>query len=476
MKSKNISRRSFLSTITAGTAIAATANIIQTVEENASLHIDMKPEKLSRELMIGVFDVDATPPIGSLLTYDRMANSSDLGLRAKGVVLTGVGTPIVLCAIDWIGISNESQEVFKQSLAIAAGTTPERVAVHTVHQHDAPICDFTAERLLKEKNIPTGCFDGSFARVLIRNIQDTISNAVKDLQPVTYIGLGKAPVYKVASNRRIDRVDGKIRTMRGSSCKDPLLRGKPEGLIDPDVSLISFWNRDKPLAVLSFYATHPQSYYRTGIANPDFPGIARYMRQLAVPDALHIHFNGAGGNIAAGKYNDGSHENRLALAQRMADGMEHAWGNTKKYPISAENVKWTTEPLLLPANPATAEIEQKMKTSDNPYLANNMGRLGWYKRTMEGKAIDIGCLTINEAQIFFMPGELFVEYQLAAKAMAPDKFVTMAAYGDYGPFYIGTKKAYREGGYEILSSPVTEDSEMIILNAIQSINDKLKRS
>jgi glycosyltransferase involved in cell wall biosynthesis/gas vesicle protein len=54
------------------------------------------------------------------------------------------------------------------------------------------------------------------------------------------------------------------------------------------VSLISFWNNDKPIAVLSYYASHPQSYYRTGVANPDFPGIARFLRQLAVPDALHI--------------------------------------------------------------------------------------------------------------------------------------------------------------------------------------------
>lgn len=471
MKTKNISRRSFLTTVTVGVAAAATANITQPLE-NTPLHIDMKPEKSSGEFKIGVFDVDATPPAGSQLTYDRMINSSDLGLRAKGVILTGAGAPIVLCAIDWIGISNESQDIFKQSLAMAAGTTPERVAVHTVHQHDAPICDFTAERSLKENNLPTGCFDGSFARILIKNIQEAIIST--ELQLVTDIGLGKAPVYEVASNRRVDMVDGKIRTMRGSSCKDSLLRDKPEGLIDPDVSLISFWNKDKPLAVLSFYATHPQSYYRTGVANPDFPGIARFLRQLAVPDALHVHFNGAGGNIAAGKYNDGSHENRFLLAERMADGMERAWRNTRKYPVSTKNVRWTTEPILLPANPSTAEIEEKMKTNDGPYLANNMGRLGWYKRTLEGKTIDIGCLTVNEAQIFFMPGELFVEYQLAAKAMAPDKFVAMAAYGDYGPFYIGTKDAYREGGYEILSSPVTEDSEIIILNAIQSINDKLK--
>ncbi len=453
-------------------AAVATANGIRPLD-NLYHRIDPGQTNVSGKLKIGLFDVNATPPVGSQLTYDPMINTYDLSLRAKGIVLIGAGAPIVLCAIDWIGISNESQDVFKQSLAEAAGTTPERVAVHTVHQHDAPICDFTAEKLLKEKNLPLGCFDGSFARLLIKNIQGAIINAGKSLQPITAVGLGKAPVHEVASNRRVDLVNGKIGTMRGSSCKDSVLRDKPEGLIDPDVSLISFWNDDQPLAVLSFYATHPQSYYRTGVANPDFPGIARFLRQSAVPEALHVHFNGAGGNIAAGKYNDGSRKNRLLLAERMADGMKRAWENTRKYPVSSKNTRWVTEPLLLPPNPGVVDIEKNMTTGNGPYLANNMGRLGWYKRRMEGKAIDIGCLVLTGARIFFMPGELFVEYQLAAKAMSPDKFVAMAAYGDYGPFYIGTKEAYREGGYEILSSPVTDDSEEVILKAIQALNKKI---
>ena len=101
--------------------------------------------------------------------------------------------------------------------------------------------------------------------------------------------------------------DGKLMAPRWTATKDSALRAQPEGLIDPEVSLVSFWNNDKPLAVLSYYACHPQSYYRTGVANPDFPGIARFFRQLAVPDALHIHFTGAGANVGAGKYNDGSH-------------------------------------------------------------------------------------------------------------------------------------------------------------------------
>ena len=51
--------------------------------------------------------------------------------------------------------------------------------------------------------------------------------------------------------------------------------GRRLDVIDPNVALLSFWNGDQPLAVLSYYACHPQSYYRTGIPSSDFPGIAR---------------------------------------------------------------------------------------------------------------------------------------------------------------------------------------------------------
>lgn len=418
---------------------------------------------------IALFDVDATPPIGSQLTYDPMNNSDNLTLRARGVVLLGDDLPIVLCSIDWIGISNESQDMFKAAMAEAAGTIPNRVALHTVHQHDAPICDFSAEKMLIKKGIDPYCFDGTFARELISRLQESISSSLQNIQQVTAIGLGSADVEKVASNRRVYKENGRIVKMRGSSCNDEHLRSLPEGLIDPEVSLISFWNGEKPLAVLSFYACHPQSYYLTKIANPDFPGIARYMRELAVPDALHIHFNGAGGNIAAGKYNDGSKETRLTLALRLADGMRRAWESSKKIDVTASDLRWNTENLLLPPNEKVKEIESAMAGANSRFLANNMGRLGWYKRRIEGKGIETGCLSLQDARILFMPGELFVEYQLAAKEMAPNNFVAMAAYGDYGPFYIGTEEAYREGGYEIESSPVTAESESIIMTNIERL-------
>ena len=47
--------------------------------------------------------------------------------------------------------------------------------------------------------------------------------------------------------------------------------------------------------------------------------------------------------------------------------------------------------------------------------------------------------------MFNLPGELFVEYRLAAQALRPDRFVAMAAYGEYGPGYIGTEVAFSQG-------------------------------
>jgi hypothetical protein len=429
-------------------------------------------------LRISTFDIDVTPPTGNYLAYDPQINTWDLGLRAKGVVILGSGKPIVICAIDWIGIGNEGMDAFKNALAAAAGTTPHQVTVNVLHQHDAPRFDAGAEQILLEAGIDPMVFnplsfDGTFGRETIRHLTVAVKKSLDHAQPVTHLGLGQAKVEKVASNRNIYGKDGKVRTTRMSSTKDSSLRAEPEGVIDPVLSLVSFWNNDKPVAIISYYACHPQSYYRTGIPNPDFPGIARFYRQLTIPDALHIHFNGAGGNVAAGKYNDGSHENRLILATRLADGMKRAWDATRKQPVTAADVEWVVEPVSLPPAKFLYKIQEELSKSNELLLKNNgnASKMAWLKRCEAGKQIDAFCLKIKNARILYMPGELFVEYQLAAKAERPDLFVAMAAYGDYGPGYIGTAKAYEKGGYEVSerASNVAPEVEGVLMKAIKHL-------
>jgi len=429
----------------------------------------------SASLQIATFDIDVTPPIGSWMAYDPVTNTWDKSLRARGILLVGAGQPIVLCAVDWIGIANEGQDVFHNALATAAGTTPDRVAVHTLHQHDAPECDFAAERILKDAQLDLRQYDGRFQRQAISNLAVAVRESLRRVQPVTDLGLGSARVEQVASNRRIPGPDGKIRATRYTSSKDPALRAEPEVTIDPIVSLVSFWNGDKPIAVLSYYATHPQSYYRTGIPNPDFPGLARFLRQLAVPAALHIHFNGAGGNIGAGKYNDGSPENRLLLAQRLADGMRRAWEDTKREPIAATNVTWSIEPISLPPGKHLEAVEKQLADKLPTFTATGgPSRLAWLRRCRAGHQINLACLGIGRARILHLPGEPFVEYQLAAKAARPDLFVAVAGYGDYAPWYIGTAIAYEQGGYETSTnaSNVGPGAEKVLAGAIQRLLGK----
>jgi len=424
-------------------------------------------------LRLAVFDVDVTPPLGSMMAYDLVKGQGELGLRGCGVILLGAGAPIVLCAMDWIGISNEGHDVFQQQLAEAAGTTPQRVAVHTVHQHDAPECDFATERLLREHGLPLGPHEGTFARATLERLAAAVRAALKDSKPVTHLGLGQAQVREVASNRRILGPDGKVRATRWTATPDPALRAEPEGTIDPMVSLISFWNGEQPLAVLSYYACHPQSYYRTGIANPDFPGIARFLRQQQVPDALHIHFNGAGGNLGAGKYNDGSHINRWLLAQRLADGMKRAWEATEKSPLAPQDVGWKVVPVALPpgAGLKEADLEATLRGSDKTLQPGAATQLVWLRRCQAGRRVELSCLRLGRARVLHMAGELFVEYQLAAKQMRRDLFVTMAAYGDYGSGYIGTASAYEQGGYETgpRASNVAPGAEAVLMDGLREL-------
>ncbi len=429
---------------------------------------------------ISNFLADVTPPLGSPLCYGgRMAAVSVQDpLSARGIVLTPEGQdPIVLCAVDWIGIGNEGSTFYRKALADAVGTTVDRVAVHALHQHDAPGCDFTTDNLLAEHGISGLLFNADFAREAIHKTALAAKESLEAMELVTHVGVGGAEVAKVASNRRLVGPNGKVAHMRFTACADPELRAWPEGTIDPIVNVVSFWSEERPIAVLSYYATHPQSYYGQGNISADYVGMARSIRAGAIPGASLIHFTGAGGNIGAGKYNDGSPENRPILAGRLADGMRRAWEDTKKTTIGSEDVEWKTLEVALPLREEVVDSE-KRRTLNDPnadpgHRAGAASDLAFRDRTRAGEATFLSCLGVGPIQILHMPGELFVEYQLAAREMAPESTVCMAAYGDGAPGYIGTAAAYAEGGYEtgINASAVSPKVEEVLMTAMRELLD-----
>jgi hypothetical protein len=427
-------------------------------------------------LCVATFQADVTPPLGTPLCDGLVPPAEKIvdPLSARGLVLL-VERPIVLCAIDWVGIGNTGHDAWREALAEAAGTDADRVAVHCLHQHDAPGCDFLADSLAAEYGLGDHEFNVAFAREAITRTADAVRESVSRPQAVTHVGLGRGRGEMVASNRRLLGDDGRVQFVRFSSCQDEAVRALPEGTIDPDVRLVSFWEGERPVAALTYYATHPQSYYGQGGVSADFVGMARALREQDLPAAAHVHFNGAGGNVAAGKYNDGLPENRPLLAQRLAAGMRRAWDSQEKFAVAASDVEWRVQPVALPLSPLyedeSALVARLADESLPPVERLRAVRaLAFARRVHAGHQVPLACLRLGSAYVLHMPGELFVEYQLAAQALRPDDFVAMAAYGDYGCGYIGTEIAYTQGGYETGPvSRVAPSVEAVLLDGLREL-------
>lgn len=423
-------------------------------------------------LHIATFACDVTPPDGHPLCggWIEPVRGVDDPLKAIGVVLLGVGKPIVLCAVDWTGLRNEAFRIWRKALAEAAHTTPECVSLHTVHPHNAPFADVEAEKLIAAAKAPRS-LDLIYYADCVRRSCEALKAALPKARTFTHIGTGAAKVEQVASSRRII-VDGKAKFSRTSATKPKEVRDYPEGLIDPFLRTLSFWDGDKPLAALHTYACHPMSYYGDGRVSADFCGLARQKRQDEDAAVFQVYFNGCGGNVTAGKYNDGAKENRPVLRDRVYAGMVAAWKDTKR--IAVDRWDWRTEPVkLLPRKEESfgAEASRKVLEDEKATAArrdNAAFHIAWLKRIdtpIELSCLDFGGRVLN----LFLPGEAFVEYQLTAQKMRPDATVHVVAYGDDGPGYIPTARAYLEGGYEPTVALSSADSEEILLRAIRKL-------
>jgi hypothetical protein len=427
-------------------------------------------------LHLATFTSDATPPAGHPLCggWIEPARGVDDPLELVGIVLMGQGAPIVLAALDWCGLRNQANILWRKALAEAAHTVPENVALQCVHPHNAPFADVEAQQIIESIPGAPPSLDLKFYERAMRDSAAALRESLKKTERFTHIGVGKAKVEQVASNRRVLGSDGKVKFTRTSATKDAAARAEPEGLIDPYLRTLSFWDGDRSLAALHYYATHPMSYYGDGRVSADFCGLARRKRQADNNRVFQAYFTGCAGNITAGKYNDGAKENRPVLRDRMYAGMLAAWNDTKRFPV--DGWQWRVAPVKLPPRreQSFGELASLLTLKDEKATKAKRGnaalQLGWLKRL--DTSIPVTCLDFGPAAVLHLPGEPFIEYQLKAKDIRKDDFVCVAGYGDGGPGYLPTKQAYWEGGYEPTVALSAPESEALLHEAMAKVMSK----
>ena len=425
---------------------------------------------------LATFSADVTPPLGHPLlagaTVAPTASRIDDRLFARGFVLLGSDKPLVLVSVDWCEIRNDAYDRWRDALAEAAGTDRARVLVTAIHQHDVPLPDLEAQRILDRHGAKGKICDIAFHEKAVQSVAKALSASLPDACTVTHLGTGQATITHLVSNRRFVDADGKIRFDRSSMSGGKTPQGEAsEGLVDPQLKTLSFWNEETPVCALSVFAIHPMSYWGTGWVTCDFPGLARQRRQADDPSVFQIYASGASGNVTAGKFNNGRPENRPVLANKLYEGMTAAWNATKRHRLSATTLR--TAPLRLePRNDAGFTVEDLTRMLSHPDTKKQcLGALGlsWRKRADAGHRLEIPVIDFGPACLMLLPGESYLEYQLLAQKLRPDAFVVVMGYGESAPGYVATDRAWEEGDGNLRDWCWVGPSESAMTKAIRTV-------
>jgi len=405
------------------------------------------------DLQIATFECDITPPLGEPigLGFIKTLETKEHPLLAKGIVLKDEQGTYVICGLDWMEGRGETYDVLRQTIAKAAGTSYSRVTVHFIHQHSAPAFAAEEQRLQLPADDLRLLATAKYERKTTSDIALAIEKSLQNMQSVTHIGTSKAKIDSLASNRRVEREDGTI-LARHSSTKDSIAINAPVGLIDPWLRTVSFYNNDKAISQIHYYASHPQTFYGDARVSYDIVGMARERLQQET-NVFQLYLTGAGGDIAFGKYNDGTLKARNQLEKRLYNGMKRSIADVTLEKVSP--IRWQTMDIHYPQrfdgkyNEEFSRNIMADSTADFLTRLEAAGNIVWIEKLRKNKPAEMSCLTIGSVQMLHLPGEQFVYYQLEAQKMQPNSFVCVAAYGDCAVNYVGVDRIYTDkGGYE----------------------------
>jgi hypothetical protein len=401
-------------------------------------------------LTLSTFQIDGTPPQNSAADFglgERTTGVRD-PLYLRGFLLRGEQEACLVVSADWCGIVGSALEGLRSALATGAGLAPDRVVVHCVHQHDAPFLDFEIEPLLGVRTFPRDWWSR-----LLSSCEQSAREAARGGEAIDQVGHAETRLHGYASNRRILGSDGRVRGMRFSRCQDPDLVAAPVGVIDPALRTLAFRGPDGALrASMSFYATHPQVSNGRRIFSADAPGEA--VRRVSADCAgRHAFFTGAGGNVTAGKYSSPTdlEGNLLRFGRVLGDGIARNLASMEWE--AAPALAWREAAFPFPASPA--KLRAVRATLADPKEPESRKRMAApVLAAMEYPAnasYRLSRLSLGSASLLFLPGEPFVEYQIHAQSLVPDRFLAVAANCGDDFYYLPTAAGFGQGGYEVES-------------------------
>jgi len=440
--------------------------------------------EVASALRAGAAQIEITPPAGTHLAgsigVHRPARSVLDPLYAKALVLERGGRKLCILALDVTIITRPWTERIRAAAA-DLGFDPDAVMVHAIQTHTAPPIghfmldeDFAGVAGEREwlRGGETAFYEAATGKAIA-----AIRAANESLQPVQ-VGVASAIKDGLAWNRRGVMRDGKAcMPWLYSSLQQPLgpthIRYL-EGPTDPEVGVMCFRRADgRMLAMLLHYTCHPVNVFARPpglVVSADWPGAwAAEMRAMCGESCVPLVLNGCCGNINPWPpfepdFTPDHRRMGRALAQvagriieQLTFGDEAAldW-RVKHVPLPIREVapkQLAAARKVLEQHPQPKWSSEKRDAVAGEWMsAAGIVSVDLMRRREPELAYEIQALRIGDTAIVGLPGEPFVEGQLAIKIGSPTYPTYVAHCTTQYVGYLPTRDAFARGGHEVATS------------------------
>ena len=436
----------------------------------------------SNQLSAGAAMIDITPPAGTHLAGsgagDHRPTEAVLDpLFAKAIVFEAAGRRVCLVILDLTIVTGEYTDQIRAAICERTGIERDAIMVQATQTHSAPSLGY----FMLDPDFPLETDEETeYLRGAERAYGDQAATAAVEaaveaagrLQPAR-IGLGRGVLGDLAFNRRGIRRDGTIFMPR------PLGRAQQplgisdvcylEGPMDPEVGVccVQDMNR-KPLAFLLHYTCHPVNAYGNSdtflAASADWPGAwTQEMQQAFGADTVPLVVNGCCGNINPWHPFDPDfrpdHRRMGRGLARMSERIVHSMTFGGEAALDTR-----IEKIGLPFREIPDERLREVATilderPQPPRGADGQVDPRWFRaastrsvelcRQRDGAfSYEIQAFRIGDLCIVGLPGEPFVEGQLALKVNSAAPYLFPAHLTTHYVGYLPTREAYPRGGHE----------------------------
>jgi neutral ceramidase len=422
-------------------------------------------------------------------------------LYARAAVFSNGDYTICLLALDVIIITREYTDHIRAAAAERFGLEPEAIMVHATHTHSAPslghfMVDDKYPTIPADKQFVRGG-DLSYAEPAADLAVEAIGQALANMEKVT-LGTGSGAADGIAFNRRAVMRDGKV-TMPWlfSTREHPAGRSDIlhlEGPVDPEVGILATQKADGRLGpMLLTFSCHPVNQFTkpSAAVSADWPGAwAHGMTKLTGAGSQAVVLNGCGGNINPIPPFQPDFVPDHRKMGRVLTNISFQVLETLQF-SSDEQVDFLTRNIQLKIRQVDADElakaeEYLAQNSEPPWLKDHpelidpqWSRAAWLRSIemlrQRSPEVDyeIQVFRIGGAAFVSLPGEPFIEGQLAIKQASPFRFTQVVHCTTQYIAYFPTREAYPRGGHETFFCKVVPGSLEQIVEAASEMLQEL---